>query len=193
MHFTPSQAHNMRFPPATHVCRLVSCGLLTVVRVIAGPWFVVGDRCPHNKHKRSFAKMITPATAPPIVRSGHRRPGGCRSDHPQYQYGSKPIYCGHRIFPTTPTAEIRSPRHCWRQRQCIGTTVLPLATTTRVAMGSGSVRRPSGMSRKAGGRGRNRTTQQSTGWNTKKTINNARWSGAGCCVALSLSCYCGAL
>ena len=140
----------MRFPPATHVCRLVSCGLLTVVRVIAGPWFVVGDRCPHNKHKRSFAKMITPATAPPIVRSGHRRPGGCRSDHPQYQYGSKPIYCGQRIFPTTPTAEIRSPRHCWRQRQCIGTTVLPLATTTRVAMGPGSIRWPSGMSRKAG-------------------------------------------
>ena len=90
--------------------------------------------------------MITPAAAPPIVRSGHRRPGGCRSDHPQYQYGSKPIYCGHRIFPTTPTAEIRSPRHCWRQRQCIGTTVLPLATTTRVAMGPGSIRWPSGMS-----------------------------------------------
>ena len=184
----------MRFPPATHVCRLVSCGLLTVVRVIAGPWFVVGDRCPHHKHKRSSTTMITPAAAPPIVRSGHRRPGGCRSDHPQYQYGSKPIYCGHRIFPTTPTAEIRSPRHCWRQRQCIGTTVLPLATTTRVAMGSGSVRRRSGMSWKAGGGGdgTERPNNQPAGIR-KKTINNVRWSGAGCCVALSLSCYCGAL
>ena len=44
-----------------------------------------------------------------------------------------------------------------------------------------------------GGRGRNRTTQQSTGLSTKKTINNARWSGAGVGVALFLSCYCGAL
>ena len=159
----------MRFPPATHFCRLVSCGLLTLIRVIAGPWFLVGDRCPHHKHKPSFAKMIPPAAAPPIVQIGHQRPGGCRSNHPQYQYGSKEIYCGYHIYPTTPTAKIHSPPcHCWRQRQCIGTTVLPLATTTRFATGSGLVRRPSGMSWKAGRRGRNRTTQQSTGWNTKK-------------------------
>ena len=157
--------------------------------VVCGCWFV-----PQHKSSNMGITMISTAAAPPIVRSGHRRPGGCRSDHPQYQYGSKPIYCGHRIFPPTSTAEIRSPRHCWRQRQCIGTTVLPSATTTRVAMGPGSIRWPSGMSRKAGGAGTepNDPTINRLEYE-KKTINNARWPGAGVGVALFLSCYCGAL
>ena len=47
MHFSPSQEDNVHSPLATYVCRLVSCGLLMLVRIIVGPWFMVvaGGEC----------------------------------------------------------------------------------------------------------------------------------------------------
>ena len=129
-----------------------------------------------------------------IVLLGFAPKWGCRSDHPKYQYRSKPIYYSFQIFPTMPRAKIRSPWHMLAPVPMPRHHCVAFVNDTEGCKGSGLVRRPAGMSQKAGGQGRNQTTQQSTGWNTqKKVIHTIRWSGVEHVLSLSLACYCMAL
>ena len=134
--------------------------------------------------------MITPAAAPLIVRSGIRRPGDAASSIPSINRGSKAIYCGRSLPPSIPTSKWHPSCHCWWR--------VPMQKHHRVAFGnvnegckvSGLARRPSGVWRRAG-KGWTEPTDQIINRleYEKQATHNARWSGVGSGLSLSLFYY----